>query len=250
MKALVCVKRVIDYNVKIRVKSDKSGVEKDNVKMSMNPFDEIAVEEAVRMKENGIVNEIIILSIGTDASQETIRTGLAMGGDRGVLIKTSEDEIDPINIGKIIKNVCENENPDFIILGKQAIDDDCNQTGQMTSALLNWPQATFASKIEIEGQNAIVTREIDEGLERIKVSIPFVASCDLRLNEPRYASLPNIMKAKKKPIDTKDASSLGINIEPRIEQIKVEEPPVRQKGIMVSDVAELVQKLKHEAKVI
>ena len=249
MKLLVTVKRVIDYNVQIRVKPDGSGVEKDNVKMSMNPPDENAVEEALRIKEAGKADEIIILTIGNDKAQETIRTALAMGADRGIHIKTDND-LEPLAISKIISKVAEEEKPSIILMGKQAIDDDCNQTGQMTSALLNWPQATFASKIEIEGQNAIVTREIDEGLERIKVSIPFVASCDLRLNEPRYASLPNIMKAKKKPIDTKDASSLGINIEPRIEQIKVEEPPVRQKGIMVSDVAELVQKLKHEAKVI
>ena len=249
MKLLVTVKRVIDYNVQIRVKADGSGVEKDNVKMSMNPPDENAVEEALRIKEAGKADEIIILTIGNDKAQETIRTALAMGADRGIHIKTHND-LEPLAISKIISKVAEEEKPSIILMGKQAIDDDCNQTGQMTSALLNWPQATFASKIEIEGQNAIVTREIDEGLERIKVSIPFVASCDLRLNEPRYASLPNIMKAKKKPIDTKDASSLGINIEPRIEQIKVEEPPVRQKGIMVSDVAELVQKLKHEAKVI
>ena len=249
MKLLVAVKRVIDYNVQIRVKADGSGVEKDNVKMSMNPPDENAVEEALRIKEAGKADEIIILTIGNDKAQETIRTALAMGADRGIHIKT-ENDLEPLAISKIISKVAEEEKPSIILMGKQAIDDDCNQTGQMTSALLNWPQATFASKIEIEGQNAIVTREIDEGLERIKVSIPFVASCDLRLNEPRYASLPNIMKAKKKPIDTKEASSLGINIEPRIEQIKVEEPPVRQKGIMVSDVAELVQKLKHEAKVI
>ena len=249
MKLLVAVKRVIDYNVQIRVKADGSGVEKDNVKMSMNPPDENAVEEALRIKEAGKADEIIILTIGNDKAQETIRTALAMGADRGIHIKT-ENDLEPLAISKIISKVAEEEKPSIILMGKQAIDDDCNQTGQMTSALLNWPQATFASKIEFEGQNAIVTREIDEGLERIKVSIPFVASCDLRLNEPRYASLPNIMKAKKKPIDTKDASSLGINIEPRIEQIKVEEPPVRQKGIMVSDVAELVQKLKHEAKVI
>ena len=249
MKLLVTVKRVIDYNVQIRVKADGSGVEKDNVKMSMNPPDENAVEEALRIKEAGKADEIIILSVGNDKAQETIRTALAMGADRGIHIKTDND-LEPLAISKIISKVAEEEKPSIILMGKQAIDDDCNQTGQMTSALLNWPQATFASKIEIEGQNAIVTREIDEGLERIKVSVPFVASCDLRLNEPRYASLPNIMKAKKKPIDTKDASSLGINIEPRIEQIKVEEPPVRQKGIMVSDVAELVQKLKHEAKVI
>jgi electron transfer flavoprotein beta subunit len=249
MKLLVTVKRVIDYNVQIRVKADGSGVEKDNVKMSMNPPDENAVEEALRIKEAGKADEIIILTIGNDKAQETIRTALAMGADRGIHIKT-ENDLEPLAISKIISKVAEEEKPSIILMGKQAIDDDCNQTGQMTSALLNWPQATFASKIEIEGQNAIVTREIDEGLERIKVSIPFVASCDLRLNEPRYASLPNIMKAKKKPIDTKEASSLGINIEPRIEQIKVEEPPVRQKGIMVNDVTELVQKLKHEAKVI
>ena len=249
MKLLVTVKRVIDYNVQIRVKADGSGVEKDNVKMSMNPPDENAVEEALRIKEAGKADEIIILSIGNDKAQETIRTALAMGADRGIHIKTDND-LEPLAISKIISKVVEEEKPSIILMGKQAIDDDSNQTGQMTSALLNWPQATFASKIEIDEQNAIVTREIDEGLERIKVSIPFVASCDLRLNEPRYASLPNIMKAKKKPIDTKEASSLGINIEPRIEQIKVEEPPVRQKGIMVSDVAELVQKLKHEAKVI
>ena len=249
MKLLVTVKRVIDYNVQIRVKSDGSGVEKQNVKMSMNPPDENAVEEALRIKEAGKADEIIILSIGNDKAQETIRTALAMGADRGIHIKTDND-LEPLAISKIISKVAEEEKPSIILMGKQAIDDDSNQTGQMTSALLNWHQATFASKIEIDGQNAIVTREIDEGLERIKVSIPFVASCDLRLNEPRYASLPNIMKAKKKPIDTKEVSSLGINIEPRIEQIKVEEPPVRQKGIMVSDVAELVQKLKHEAKVI
>ena len=249
MKLLVTVKRVIDYNVQIRVKADGSGVEKDNVKMSMNPPDENAVEEALRIKEAGKADEIIILTIGNDKAQETIRTALAMGADRGIHIKTDND-LETLAISKIISKVAEEEKPSIILMGKQAIDDDSNQTGQMTSALLNWPQATFASKIEIDGQNAIVTREIDEGLERIKVSIPFVASCDLRLNEPRYASLPNIMKAKKKPIDTKEASSLGINIEPRIEQIKVEEPPVRQKGIMVSDVAELVQKLKHEAKVI
>ena len=249
MKLLVTVKRVIDYNVQIRVKADGSGVEKDNVKMSMNHPDENAVEEALRIKEAGKADEIIILTIGNDKAQETIRTALAMGADRGIHIKTDND-LEPLAISKIISKVAEEEKPSIILMGKQAIDDDSNQTGQMTSALLNWPQATFASKIEIDGQNAIVTREIDEGLERIKVSIPFVASCDLRLNEPRYASLPNIMKAKKKPIDIKEASSLGINIESRIEQIKVEEPPVRQKGIMVSDVAELVQKLKHEAKVI
>ena len=249
MKILVCVKRVIDYNVKVRVKADKTGVEKENVKMSMNPFDEIAVEEASKLKESNQAEEVVIVSIGSEPCQETIRSGLAMGGDRGIHI-IAEDDIEPLGIAKILVKIVEKEKPDLILMGKQAIDDDSNQTGQMTSALLNWPQATFASKIEIEDQNATVTREIDESLERIKVSIPFVASCDLRLNEPRYASLPNIMKAKKKPIDTKEASELGINIESRIEQLKVEEPPVRQKGIMVNDVSELVQKLKHEAKVI
>ena len=251
MKALVCVKRVIDYNVKIRVKTDKSGVETENVKMSMNPFDEIAVEEAVKLKENGTLNEIIILSIGSDSSQETIRTGLAMGGDRGILVKTDGQEIDPLNIGKIIKSIFDKESPDIVILGKQAIDDDCNQTGQILSSLLDCHQATFASKVEVNGDKTInVTREVDGGLETIKISIPCVITTDLRLNEPRYASLPNIMKAKKKPIDIKDANSLGIDISSRIEQLKVEEPPVRQKGIMVNDVSELVQKLKHEAKVI
>ena len=249
MKILVPVKRVIDYNVKVRVKPDQSGVELANVKMAMNPFDEIAVEQALRIKEAGRADEIVLVSIGPSQSQETIRTGLAMGADRGIHVK-SDIELEPLAISKIIFKIAEEEAPSIILMGKQAIDDDSNQTGQMTSALLNWPQATFASKIEIEDSNATVTREIDEGLERIKVSIPFVASCDLRLNEPRYASLPNIMKAKKKPIDVKDATSLGIDINPRIEQIKVEEPPVRQKGIMVNDVSELVQKLKHEAKVI
>ena len=249
MKILVTVKRVIDYNVQIRVKADGTGVEKENVKMSMNPPDENAVEEALRIKESGKADEIVILSIGNEKTQETIRTALAMGADRGIHVKT-ESDLEPLAISKIISKIAEDEKPSIILMGKQAIDDDSNQTGQMTSALLNWPQATFASKIEIENKNATVTREIDEGLERIKVSIPFVASCDLRLNEPRYASLPNIMKAKKKPIDVKEASSLGIDINPRIDQLKVEEPPVRQKGIMVNDVHELVQKLKNEAKVI
>ena len=201
MKALVCVKRVIDYNVKIRVKTDKSGVETENVKMSMNPFDEIAVEEAVKLKENGTLNEIIILSIGSDSSQETIRTGLAMGGDRGILVKTDGQEIDPLNIGKIIKYIFDKESPDIVILGKQAIDDDCNQTGQILSSLLDCHQATFASKVEVNGDKTInVTREVDGGLETIKISIPCVITTDLRLNEPRYASLPNIMKAKQKKL--------------------------------------------------
>ena len=249
MKILVAVKRVIDYNVQVRVKNDGTGVEKENVKMSMNPPDENAVEEALRIKESGKADEIVILSIGEEKSQETIRTALAMGADRGVLIKTDHD-VEPLGVSKIIAKIAEDEKPGVILFGKQAIDDDCNQTAQMVSALLNWPQGTFASKIEIENDSAVITREIDEGLEKIKVKKPFVASCDLRLNEPRYASLPNIMKAKKKPIDIKTAVDLGVDISPRIEQIKVEEPPSRQKGVIVSDVSELIQKLKHEAKVI
>ena len=249
MKLLVTVKRVIDYNVQIRVKADGSGVEKDNVKMSMNPPDENAVEEALRIKEAGKADEIIILTIGNDKAQETIRTALAMGADRGIHIKT-ENDLEPLAVSKIISKVAEEEKPSIILMGKQAIDDDCNQTGQMTSALLNWPQATFASKIEIEGQNAIVTREIDEGLETIEINVPAIVTCDLRLNEPRYASLPNIMKAKKKPIEQINASDLGVDTSPRIDQIKVEEPPKRKAGIKVSSVAELVQKLKNEAKVI
>ena len=249
MKILVAVKRVIDYNVQVRVKADGTGVEKENVKMSMNPPDENAVEEALRIKESGKANEIVVISVGQEKSQDTIRTALAMGADRGILVKT-ENEVEPLAVSKIIAKIAEEEKPEVILLGKQAIDDDCNQTPQMISAIFEWPQATFASKIEINDDSAKITREIDEGLEIINVKKPFVASCDLRLNEPRYASLPNIMKAKKKPIDIRDVSELNIDIEPRIEQIKVEEPPSRQKGIMVSDVAELVNKLKHEAKVI
>ncbi len=249
MKILVTVKRVIDYNVQVRVKSDNSGVEKENVKMSMNPPDENAVEEALRIKESGKADEIIILSIGEEKCQETIRTALAMGADRGILVKTN-DEIEPLSVSKIVAKIVETENPGLILMGKQAIDDDSNQTAQMTSALLDWPQATFASKIEMEENTAIITREIDEGLERIRVNMPFIASCDLRLNEPRYASLPNIMKAKKKPIEIKSTEELGIDTKPRIENLKISEPPSRQKGVMVSDVAELVQKLKYEAKVI
>ena len=249
MKILVTVKRVIDYNVQVRVKSDNSGVEKENVKMSMNPPDENAVEEALRIKEAGKADEIIILSIGEEKCQETIRTALAMGADRGILVKTI-DEVEPLSVSKIVAKIAEIENPGLILMGKQAIDDDSNQTAQMTSALLDWPQATFASKIEMEENTAIITREIDEGLERIRVNMPFIASCDLRLNEPRYASLPNIMKAKKKPIEIKSTEELGIDTKPRIENLKISEPPSRQKGVMVSDVAELVQKLKYEAKVI
>ena len=251
MKALVCVKRVIDYNVKIRVKSDKSGVEKDNVKMSMNPFDEIAVEEAVRLKEKGVVNEIIVLSIGNDKSQETIRTGLAMGGDRGVLIKIDDVDLDPLNVAKLIKGICEKESPDLIILGKQAIDDDCNQTGQILASLLKIPQATFASKVEkIDSNSFNVTREIDGGLETISVKVPCVITTDLRLNEPRYASLPNIMKAKQKKIDLVDASSLPVDLKKRVDIIEVNDPPERKPGVVVSDVDSLVDKLKNEAKVI
>ena len=249
MKILVTVKRVIDYNVQIRVKSDQSGVETDNVKMSMNPPDENAVEEALRIKEAGKADEIIILSIGEEKSQETIRTALAMGADRGIYVKASNDT-EPLGVAKIIEKIVDKVKPQLILMGKQAIDDDSNQTGQMVSAKLNWTQATFASKIEIDGNNIKVTREIDEGLETIKMPLPIVATCDLRLNEPRYASLPNIMKAKKKPIESLSAEELGIDITPRLKQLKVIEPPKRSKGIMVADVAELVQKLKNEAKVI
>ena len=249
MKALVAVKQVVDYNVKIRVKPDQSGVELQNVKMSMNPFDEIAVEEGVRLKEAGKIDELIAVSIGPAQSQETIRTALAMGADRGILIET-DDEVQPLAVAKLLKAVCDKESPDLVIVGKQAIDDDSNQTGQMLSALLDWPQATFASKLEIGEGDATVTREIDGGLETIKVTMPMVMTTDLRLNEPRYASLPNIMKAKKKQIDTMSPADLGVDITPRLKTVKVEEPPKRQGGVKVSDVAELVDKLKNEAKVI
>ena len=249
MKILVTVKRVIDYNVQVRVKGDETGVETDNVKMSMNPPDENAVEEALRIKESGKANEVVIVSIGEEKAQETIRTALAMGADRGIHVKVS-NEIEPLAVVKILEKIVEKENPELILMGKQAIDDDSNQTGQMLSAKLNWPQGTFASKIEIESNIVTITREIDEGLETIKMPLPVVATWDLRLNEPRYASLPNIMKAKKKKIDIFSSDELGIDIEPRLKQIKVIEPPKRSKGVMVSDVAELVQKLKNEAKVI
>ena len=251
MKALVCVKRVIDYNVRIRVKSDKSGVETDNVKMSMNPFDEIAVEEAVRMKEKNQIQEIVILSIGTDKSQETIRSGLAMGGDRGILVKTDKEQLEPLNVGKIIKAVSDKEKPDLIILGKQAIDDDCNQTGQIVATLLEIPQATFASELKKNNDNTLdVTREVDGGLETVKVNIPCVVTTDLRLNEPRYASLPNIMKAKQKKIDVLEIGSFGIDIKDRLQVLEVNEPPERKPGIRVDDVEALVNKLKNEAKVL
>ena len=251
MKALVCVKRVIDYNVRIRVKSDKSGVETDNVKMSMNPFDEIAVEEAVRMKEKSQIQEIVILSIGTDKSQETIRSALAMGGDRGILVKTDKEQLEPLTVGKIIKAVSDKEKPDLIILGKQAIDDDCNQTGQIVATLLEFPQATFASELKKNDDNTLeVTREVDGGLETVKVNIPCVVTTDLRLNEPRYASLPNIMKAKQKKIDVLEIGSFGIDIKDRLQVLEVNEPPERKPGIKVDDVEALVNKLKNEAKVL
>ena len=249
MKILVAVKRVIDYNVQIRVKTDGSGVETENVKMSMNPPDENAVEEALRIKEANKADEIIIVSIGEEKSKETIRTALAMGADRGIFINTSAN-VEPIAVAKILQKVVEKENPSIVLLGKQAIDDDCNQTGQMLSALLGWSQGTFISKIEVGDNSVSITREIDEGLEMLKLNLPSIITCDLRLNEPRYASLPNIMKAKKKPIEDLAIENLGVDITPRIKQLKVEEPPKREKGIMVKDVAELVQKLKHEAKVI
>ena len=251
MKALVCVKRVIDYNVKIRVKSDKSGVETENVKMSMNPFDEIAVEEAVRLKEKNQIQEIVILSIGTEKSLETIRSGLAMGGDRGILVKTDKEQLEPLTVGKIIKAVADKEKPDLIILGKQAIDDDCNQTGQIVATLLEFPQATFASELKKNDDNTLeVTREVDGGLETVKVSIPCVVTTDLRLNEPRYASLPNIMKAKQKKIDVLEIESFDINIKERLQVLEVNEPPERKPGIKVDDVDALVDKLKNEAKVL
>lgn len=249
MKVLVPIKRVVDYNVKIRVKSDNSGVELDNVKMSMNPFDEIAVEEAIRLKEAGTVSEIIVLSIGPQQSQETIRTALAMGADRGILIKTDE-LVEPLNVAKLIKAVSDEENPEIIILGKQAIDDDSNQTGQMLSALLGWSQGTFASELKISDGKINVIREVDGGLQTINLKLPSVITTDLRLNEPRYASLPNIMKAKKKTIDQKSPSDYGVDVAPRLKVLKVVEPPKRQAGVKVETVSELVEKLKNEAGVI
>ncbi len=249
MKILVCVKRVIDYNVKIRVKSDKTGVEKDNVKMSMNPFDEIAVEEAVKMKENEIAKEIVVVSIGTEACKETIRSGLAMGADRGIHINSDED-LEPLNISKILMKIVENEKPDIVLMGKQAIDDDSNQTGQMLAALSGFSQATFASKVEKVDNFLNVTREIDGGLETLKLSLPCIITTDLRLNEPRYASLPNIMKARQKKIDSIDVSTLGLDLSPRLSVIEVNDPPERKAGIMVKDIDELMEKLTNEAKVI
>ena len=249
MKVLVPVKRVIDYNVKIRVKSDQSGVELDNVKMSMNPFDEIAIEEAIRLKEAGDVEEIISISIGPEKAQETLRTALAMGADRAILVKTDE-EVEPLAIAKILKAVVEQEGPKIVLMGKQAIDDDCNQTGQMLAALLGWGQGTFASDVKLDGSSVYVTREIDGGLETVNLTLPAVITTDLRLNEPRYASLPNIMKAKRKLLDVKTPEDYKVDISPRIKTLKVEEPAGRIAGIMVKSVSELVSKLRDEAKVI
>jgi electron transfer flavoprotein beta subunit len=249
MKVLVPVKRVIDYNIKARVKADGSGVDLANVKMSMNPFGEIAVEEAVRLKEKGVVSEIVVVSIGPTQAQETIRTALAMGADRGILIETSET-VEPLSVAKLLKAVVEEEKPELAILGKQAIDDDANQTGQMLAALLDWPQGTFASKLEIADGKASVTREIDGGLQTLNVEMPAVITTDLRLNEPRYASLPNIMKAKRKPIDVKTPQDYGVALDVRLEQISVSEPPKREAGVIVESVEALVDKLKNEAGVI
>ena len=249
MKALVAVKRVVDYNVKVRVKSDQTGVDTANVKMSMNPFDEIAVEEAVRLKEKGVVTEVIAVSCGDAKAQETLRTAMAIGADRGILVETSE-ELQPLAVAKLLKALVDKEQPQLIILGKQAIDDDANQTGQMLAALADLPQATFASKVEIEGDKAKVTREVDGGLETIAISLPAVVTTDLRLNEPRYVTLPNIMKAKKKQLDVVKPEDLGVDVKPRLKTLKVTEPPKRGAGIKVPDVATLVDKLKNEVKVI
>jgi len=249
MKILVAVKRVVDYNVKVRVKSDNSGVDIANVKMSMNPFDEIAVEEAVRLKEVGIATEVVVVTAGVSQCQETLRTALAIGADRGILVET-DTELQPLAVAKILKALAEKESAQIIILGKQAIDDDSNQTGQMLASLLDIPQATFASKLVIADGKATVTREVDGGLETIALTLPAVITTDLRLNEPRYVTLPNIMKAKKKTLDIVKPEDLGVDIAPRLKTIKVEEPPKRSAGVMVADVAALVEKLKNEAKVI
>jgi electron transfer flavoprotein beta subunit len=249
MKILVPVKRVVDYNVKIRVKSDGSGVELANVKMSMNPFDEIAVEEALRLKEKGQAAEIVVASIGSAQATETIRTALAMGADRGILVKTDK-ALEPLAVAKILRAVVEEEKPGLVIMGKQAIDDDCNQTGQMLAALTSWPQGTFASKLVIEGDHVLVTREVDGGLQTVRLKAPAIVTTDLRLNEPRYASLPNIMKAKKKPIDEKTPETYGVDVSPRLEVLKTTEPPGRKAGMKVKTVGELVDKLKNEAGLI
>ena len=249
MKILVAVKRVIDYNVQIRVKEDGSGVHTDNVKMSTNPPDDNAIEEAVKLKESGKVKEVVAITIGEEKAQETVRKALAVGADRGIHVK-ADSYIEPLGVAKILKKVVEKEKPDMVFVGKQAIDDDCNQTGQMLAAMLSWSQGTFASKINLKDKTIEMVREIDEGLETLELNLPTVVTCDLRLNEPRFASLPNIMKAKKKPIEQMVAKELGIDLTNRIEQLKVEEPPKRKGGIKVSNVAELVNKLKNEAKVI
>src|SRR6187455_941674 len=249
MKILVPVKRVVDFNVKIRLKGDGSGVELANVKMSMNPFDEIAVEEALRLKEKGQASEVVCVSIGPAQAAETIRTGLAMGADRGILVKTDKAP-EPLAVAKILKAIVEEEKPGLVILGKQAIDDDCNQTGQMLAALTGWPQGTFASKLVIEGDSILVTREVDGGLQTVKLKGPAIVTTDLRLNEPRYASLPNIMKAKKKPIADKSAADYGVDLTPHLEVLKTTEPPGRKGGVKVKDVAELISKLKTEAGVL
>ena len=249
MKLLVCVKRVVDFNVKIRVKPDESGVELANVKMSMNPFDEIAVEEAVRLKEAGKATEIVAVSIGPQQAAETIRTALAMGADRGILVKT-DAAVEPLSVAKILKGVIAQEKPDLVIMGKQAIDDDCNQTGQMLAALLGWPQGTFASKVNVAEGSLDVTREVDGGLQTVALTLPAIVTTDLRLNEPRYASLPNIMKAKKKPLDETSPEALGVDVAPRLKVLKTAEPGGRKAGVKVASVAELVQKLKTEAGVL
>ena len=249
MKILVAVKRVIDYNVQIRVKEDGTGIVTDNVKMSTNPPDDNAIEEAVKIKEADTEIEVVAVTVGEDKAQETVRKALAVGADRGIHVK-ADGIIEPLAVAKILQKIVDKEKPDLVFMGKQAIDDDCNQTGQMLSALLNWPQATFASKIDIKDNKLEVIREIDEGLETIEVNLPAIVTCDLRLNEPRYASLPNIMKSKKKPLEILTAADLGVDTTPRVQQIKVEEPPKRKEGIKVASVAELVSKLKNEAKVI
>ncbi len=254
MKVLVPVKRAVDYNVKIRVKSDNSGVELNNVKMSMNPFDEIAIEEATKLKEAGTVTEIIAVTIGPDKAQETLRTAMAIGADRGILVETDAPTdiggVEPLAVAKTLKAIVEKESPDFVIMGKQSIDDDSNQTGQMLSALLGWSQGTFASEVTLNDGKATVTREIDGGLETIEIKLPAIITTDLRLNEPRYAKLPDIMKAKKKPLDVMKPEDLGVDYSPRLSVVKVAEPPVRQGGGKVADVDELIEKLKNEAKVI
>lgn len=249
MKVLVAVKRVVDYNVKVRVRSDGTGMDIGNVKMSMNPFDEIGVEEATRLKERGMATEVVAVSAGPAQCQESLRTAMAIGADRGILIETSED-LEPLAVAKLLKAVAEKEKPQLIILGKQAIDNDCNQTGQMLAALLGWPQATFASKLIVEGDRATVTREVDGGLETVALQLPGIVTTDLRLNEPRYVTLPNIMKAKKKQLETLTCGDLGVDVAPRLKTLKVSEPPRRGAGVVVKSVEELVSKLKNEAKVI